>query len=471
MLGAASAITLSAFGCGSSTPKNTLDDGGTASDGNDGGTSTTTDPTSGTGDSGTGDSGTGDSGTPCKGLQCQQVTCGGGGDTTVTGTVFTPSGTIPIYNAIVYVPNADPVPLTKGATCDRCGAVTGEPVVTALSAANGQFILKNVPAGKNIPLVIQVGKWRRQVTIPEVTACSETKLADPELTRLPKNQSEGSMPQIALTTGACDKLGCMLPKIGIDASEFGVESDGTAKAVHVYKGADNGGPTAASQASAFWSDATKMMKYDMILLSCECTESLNNKGGADGPAFTAMADYLKAGGRIFTTDFMYAWYRYSGDPDLRSATDIRGGAPQAGSPMTVNASFPKGQALSDWLSVVIPGSAGTASAEVVFGNIKSVDETKTQLWATSGAMNRLPEGPRIFSANLPVGVSADKQCGKAVHIDAHVNSGLLDAVDKDYPASCKDVMKPSENLLAFFFFDLASCIQDDGEPPTPPPVK
>ena len=73
--------------------------------------------------------------------------------------------------------------------------------------------------------------------------------------------------------------------------------------------------------------------------------------------------------------------------------------------------------------------------------------------------------------NLPVGVPADKQCGKGVHIDAHVNqSGSADQVNASYPTSCTAPLKEGESALAFFFFDLASCIQNEKEPPPVPPV-
>src|SRR5262249_55097140 len=158
-----------------------------------------------------------------------------------------------------------------------------------------------------------------QVVVPEVKECDVTPLVDSELTRLPKNQTEGDIPRIALTTGNCDNLGCMLPKIGIDASEFGNESDGPNKAVHVSK--DNNriqgtgvGPPGATIATDLWADAAKMKQYDMLILSCECYEALDNKGGGpDGAAFGAMTNYLAAGGRIFTTDYQYVWYRYSPD--------------------------------------------------------------------------------------------------------------------------------------------------------------
>ena len=45
---------------------------------------------------------------------------------------------------------------------------SGSPLVGTTSAVDGTFTLNNVPAGSNIPLVIQIGKWRRQVVLPEV---------------------------------------------------------------------------------------------------------------------------------------------------------------------------------------------------------------------------------------------------------------------------------------------------------------
>ena len=115
---------------------------------------------------------------PCVNLQCQQTTCRsgncaqaacpGGQKTTVRGRVFDPAGRVPLYNVVVYVPNGPLDPIPTGPTCDRCDTPTsGRPVTSALSDTRGEFVLDNVPVGTDIPLVVQVGKWRREIKDPE----------------------------------------------------------------------------------------------------------------------------------------------------------------------------------------------------------------------------------------------------------------------------------------------------------------
>ena len=193
----------------------------------------------------------------------------------------------------------------------------------------------------------------------------------------------------------------------------------------------------------------------------------------DATSFAAVNEYLNAGGRIFTTDFQYLWYKSSPDAAMRSVMPIPGGAPGGTNPATLDTSFTKGKALADWLAYVDKTTTyGKVTCDYVFNNFSPADKTKSQVWASSLGVDGgagTGNNPRFVTINPPVGKPVEEQCGKAVHLDAHINSS--DTIDASYPAGCKSAIKQGEEAFAFFFFDLASCIQKDGEPPKPPPVK
>jgi hypothetical protein len=284
----------------------------------------------------------------------------------------------------------------------------------------------------------------------------------------------------------------MLPKVGIDPMEFGSQADGYNKAVNVYTGSGGGVPAGATAAMNLWGDATNLATYDEAIFSCECDEAPDSKGSFGSPAFGVVTDYLNAGGRIFTTDFQYTWFKYSPDPNIGEATagastiglgEIIGGAPGGGPIMSLVTTIPKAVSLASWLKYVFSGvplpsgttyaldtysQAGEVHPDFVFSNIQSLDPTKTITWANSPA----PEGPRIFTVDTPVGVATSMQCGRGVHIDAHVDS-YPQTVGAGYPTvGCGTPLKADEAAFAFFFFDLSSCISDEHmPPPKPPPVK
>src|ERR1700679_957726 len=155
------ALAVAFAGCGSSTPP-----GGTAK------------VTDGGMDSGpqfviTSDGGgTGSSSPQCivDSGQCVDTTCPGGGAESITGVVYDPAGNAPLYGIVAYVPSTTPSAITTGATCTPCNALyTGNPIAYGVTDPTGKFTITGVPDGTNIPLVIQVGKWRMQYTIPSVT--------------------------------------------------------------------------------------------------------------------------------------------------------------------------------------------------------------------------------------------------------------------------------------------------------------
>jgi hypothetical protein len=415
----------------------------------------------------------------CTGLACKQVDCANGKKTTLKGTVYAPNGSLPLYNAIVYVPQEPLAPLHDGATCDRCGSVSGRPLVSTLSDVNGNFVLENVPVGQNIPLVIQVGKWRRQVQIPTITKCVENPITNPDLSRLPRNRTEGDIPRIAVTTGRCDQLACLLPKLGLDDSEFS-PSNGDGR-LHLYRGAAHPktvpapAPSGTLDATDLYADRALLSRYDMVLLSCECGEHEETKSD---DAKRAMYDYATSGGRVFASHFHYVWAE---EEHLASAAQWVGSEKNPENPpgpYMVDRSFPKGDALAQWLvSVDATQTLGEIPISQPREDVGSVT-SGTQRWVYSATANQslvdaMPEATKYLSVNAPVATPVDQQCGKFVFADMHLYGGDVQdpataLPDDKFPSSCGRDLTPEEKALAFLFFDLSSCVQDDTQKPVPP---
>jgi hypothetical protein len=443
-----------------------------------------------------------DGGKPgCTGLECQQVTCEGGGTTSLSGTVFDPAGKVPVYNATVYVPNAPLTDLPTGASCDRCDAkVSGNPVVITATGVDGKFKLDNVPVGVELTLVVQIGKWRRAVKIPAAAKCVDTPI-DAGSTRLPKNRTEGNIPRIAVTTGAADPLQCLLRKIGVEDSEFGIA--GSDARIHLYQGGgyDSGGPKLASSkfaggatfptAQSLWDDtaATNLKKYDVVMMGCEGGELEGANAGCptcsagaekSQVAKTAMYDYAKAGGRIFASHYHYVWFSKTSDAAVSGVASWANPeqAPPAfpSNPSTtavnadISAAFPKAQAMSQWLTAQNALVGGKLPILDARHNINGVS-TNALSWITakSGTVAAPNDNPvQYMSFNAPIGADDTAVCGRVVLNNIHVAAGADDPL-ADFPTGCNaDPLTAQQKALEFMLFDLSSCVQKDDAPIQPP---
>lgn len=221
--------------------------------------------------------------------------------TAVTGTVFAPNGTLPLYNVTVYAPISDPPPFPTGVQCGQCATqLPGGSYTSAISDAQGKFRLEGVPPGQNVPIIVTTGKWRRKVIVPTVQACTDNALPDGTF-RLPKNRTEGDMPKIAVVTGGCDPLACILTKLGIDTTEFGASAAG-AQAVTFYNGSGGSAPGTPAASTVLHGSLDEMKKYDLLINSCECSEHNENKTSPD-----LLRQYADLGGRVFGSHFHYTW--------------------------------------------------------------------------------------------------------------------------------------------------------------------
>lgn len=401
------------------------------------------------------------------------------GPTTLTGTVTIPSGLLPLYNAKVYIPTGTslPAPPPSGATCDRCDALT-DAIASTTTDINGKFVLTNVPSGQNIPLIIKVGKWRKVVTIPSIQDCTTTPLAAAD-TRLPRNQSEGNIPKIALSVGSADAMECILrnKKLGLDDSEFTTEK-GNGR-VNLYAGANgntkfvstlNGGAsfTAAqlTPKASWWDDINNLKPYDIVMLSCEGGEHMEYKSAQ---ALLNLESYLGMGGRVFASHFHYGWIRNADTTKQQIQKVVTQWFPTAGTDPateTVDTSTTKGAALADWL--MLPGVAGsTQRGQLVIGgarySVASIDPKLTQRWVYY-PQSATVQIPQYFSFNAPVGAQASAQCGQMVLTDLHISGGGSSPMDSSptggtFPTSCvSNTLSPQEKALIFMLFDLTNCL-------------
>jgi hypothetical protein len=406
----------------------------------------------------------------CTNLCLRQVmSCPGQSATVVTGRVVAPTparfgAPDPIYNALVYVPNAPVEPFRKGVICDACSGAeaSGSPLVQATTGPDGRFRLENVPAGENVPLVVQLGRWRRQVVIPRVEPCQTLNL-DQELTRLPRNKREGNIPLMALSTGRKDHLECLLRKIGIDEAEFSAPT-GNGR-VHLYQTPNQPGHLApdgtGTPESVLTSSVANLARYDMTIFAC---------GGilptAPSPDQGRLVEYGNMGGRVFLTHYGYR-FAYQ-NPAWQQTAVWNTGLADPPNPLTgtLDQSFAKGRDFARWLEIV--GAQAAPGQVLINAPQHSLDAVNPP--ALRWIFSTTPQTVQQFTFDTPVDARPASQCGRVLFSDFHVNPqedfGNLPA----FPGLCSnDPLTAQERVLEFMLFDLASCAQPSRPTPPPPP--
>jgi hypothetical protein len=467
----------------------------------------------------------------CVNLQCQQHSCGDGGSTTITGTVYDPAGKNPIYDVVVFVPNTTPDPITGGipasnaaGSCSCAAVYTGEPIASALTGADGKFTLTNAPDGTDIPLVVQIGKWRTQLKIPKVTECAtndlDTLLAPYKLalpgqagvsTSGPTQGLQQDLPSIAVSTGGADSLECLLLRAGVSPTEYVGGGTGGKGHVHIYQGCDgqscgtvlqnvgpapNTSPAGEPADKNLWDSASDIDAYDIVLLSCEGT-------GTTNPNSQVLYDYVDSGGRVFAEHWHFTWF--ATEPlgtavapfpsDLATWHIADDGAYQnqaingtiAETLSSNGQPFPKGEALYQWLGNVgaltnneLPIAVARGDATIAAGN------TKSQAWIQTDSTVS-PASTQYFSFDMPFDpptndAGVPNYCGRVVFSDLHVGAAANDyggatasatghTNQLTTPSGCTSAdLSPDEKALEFMLFDLSSCVTPVTSVPTPPPI-
>jgi hypothetical protein len=400
------------------------------------------------------------------------IVCNPGVTATMTGTVTAPGHAVagtwaapdPVPGVLVYVPNAAVSAFTAGVTCDQCGAdATGSPLVSTTTATDGTFTLSNVPCGVNVPVVMQLGRWRRQIVVPSPACCMNTALTNAQ-THMPRNKTEGDIPKIAVVTGSADPMECILPKIGIDTTEF-TDPNGTGR-VNFYQASTAGAGATISATTpkdtALWGNLATMKNYDLIIIDCE--------GAAydKSPYYNNMLAYTAAGGRIYLSHFGYSFLHgqnQKAPPILNTAWDATAtwNVNQASPPNQtgfIDQSFAKGIVFANWLKLVSGGTLGQVAVNTVRHDFDAVLPPSQQwMYITNPA-----KLPLHYTFNTPVGAMPANQCGRVMYSDFHVSTGATGT--GAFPGECKlaangTPLTVQEKVLEYMLFDLTSCVKAD----------
>jgi hypothetical protein len=375
---------------------------------------------------------------PCQGMQCQiELGCPAASSTTLTGVVRDPAGVNPVYNATVYVPMLNgPLPaFPSGATCDACSEMQQvQAVAVTQTAPDGSFTLPLVPStdvapGHDIPLVVQLGKWRRQTMLHVVPSCQTTTVAAND-SRLPRNRQDGfnnvaDLPRLAIVSGKQDPMECLLLRIGIDPAEFEIPSATGPGHVDFFFGNGLNLAAGAPPGTQLYGQAGALMPYDVTLLPCQ-----GQNVDLQANLYSGNIDsYLAAGGRAFMTHASEQWLVndpvYSG---VASWGPLDAGLVSSAS-ATIDPTPPNGVAFSQWLASVGASTApGVMPITAAYKNIAGVNAPATE---SMQAADAAPPEPLSFSFDTPLGATPDAgpdaggACGRVVYSDFHVSSADL----------------------------------------------
>ena len=353
------------------------------------------------------------------------VCCGAAAaQTTITGTVYSPYGPgvgDPIPNILVYVAQSPVLSfastvgagVTGGCTA-QANLVSGNPLVSALTDANGKFTLTSAAIPSSANIVIQAGKWRRQYLNTSITIGGTTTLQltmPPSQGTLPDG-SVADLPHIAIVTGSVDAVECIFHQIGIADSEF-TNPDGTGS-INLYKGAYSGGAVITASTSsdptpgeaALVSSSTTLANYDVVIFGCQGSpdQTLATTGPYPNPNQTNLIDFANSGGRLFATHYEYVWLDtdqpFEGTAAWRSSNEAIGTGIA-----TIDQTYPEGATLAQWIQNVgasYNNTLGQIQLENTDVNTTAVNNPPAQSWVRLN--NTTYNNPSMqFTFDTPIG--------------------------------------------------------------------
>lgn len=417
--------------------------------------------------------------------------------TSLTGKVYDPSGAgpgsndLPLAGVTVFQPFGPLTPFTDGVACDTCASLDSPAIARAVTGADGTFTLTGVTPGPAVPIVVQSGRWRRQVNL-SVTACTSNAVTNGTL-RMPRDRTEGDIPKMAVSMAGDESLECFLRKVGISASEMlPPTSPADPHRIHLYEA--NGmvttppGPTI----DTLWSSAATLDAYNALVLGCDGVGPYGGQGvDPRSPEPTAadklrIQEHTRIGGRIFSNHWTgHDLIKLGPAPWPSTATWLDGASSGLAAQAKVLTGTPANDLLRDWLTGV--GNIGTwLEIDQRRRDVSEVNAPSVAWLRGSTNWSTVPAGNHTMSYSFETPFGAPATCGRVLHNGMHVSEGRdgsrrprdygnknnrFDPARKDFPANCvlNYALTEEEKALEYQLFQLTACALG-GAPPPPPPA-
>ena len=433
------------------------------------------------------------------GAGCAACVCNSGA-AEVTGQILDPAKLRPVFGATIYVPSSPVTAFTPSVGCDTCTNVySGLPALASTTTdVDGNFRLQGVPAGVSFPVVLQLGRFRRQFMVASIPACGTAALPAAQSHLSGVQTKTGDMatdtvnpelPKIAMVTGRGDATECLLGRMGIAASEF---TDPTGPgAVHMYTYQRSGGLTGAAgsfgagstlaggvgAADALLGTAATLDQYNALIMPC------GNNGAGQAPTAgmqTNVRNWMNAGGRLFAShiaveDFVHLPLGNPNDgvatwstPDLWGVT-----APDNVDRAPVYSLTDAFNTLA-WPSPGGPGgappAAGTLPLPNYRNNVRAVAAGATSWFSGTSTYTGPGNGPQsnMVSFDAPFGSPPASQCGRAVLPFRHLSNTSAGI----FPGSCGPLpaaLSGQELAFEYMMWQSMTCLAPSTVPPTAPP--
>ena len=372
---------------------------------------------------------------------------------TLEGKVTAPEGTIPISGALVYTSTSAPAAIPDKVYCDKCVKLTdGTPYTT--TAPDGTFTLPTF-LGEQF-LIVQKGAFRK---VRKISPVAGKQVVPKENTTMPAktNKAAGDdVPKMAIALGAWDPIEMVLARIGLEAKvTVGgllpkarvLSKDATGFAIYGLH--DFGETSPYPSPDKLLSDPAEISKYHIVFVPCSGGSDL---GGGTGPKCTGvysgatkttMDNYVKAGGRVYVSDWSYEYVRqnFPGFMDWKGGTSTIGSACEDGG--GEEAATIEDTGLAAWLAAQGKSLSSVKDAWTHVLGVKTVDDLDVD-----GKPAKSTPKVWVKAAGLPASTSFEHSCGRVLYTTYHTQP----------TAEASAPLEPQALALLYLILEVNVCV-------------